>query len=377
MAALAVPREVGVGDLPKEDAFGIASGASASVHNVEGDPPKIMKVVNVPRSKGKDSETKIKKAQDDLVLEVTIQQQLYARVPDSCPAVYDFLHYEPSEGKFAHRYGIVMEKCDKAARLLSSNPGNDDMVLDLLEQIAIILEKAQSELKFNHRDLHPGNVMYKTVDGKKKFLLIDFGFACATIDGTLLETVPDFIVTKKETERKAAERAKKLKEKEEKKKKGKKGKKEEETKEEEVKTEENGCLRTSRDLAMLVYRTRKVKDIVLSETMKAFTQELLTFKLAGQKCDMTVMFEGCMPRFAGTENREYTFLDEDDVENPNTTPTRLLELIKAYRENPQAVIAQLKSRWETAQGSSRTRRTRRRRTPKKQVYRTRRLISSV
>jgi hypothetical protein len=339
MAALAVPREVGVDDLPKQGKW-LGVGASGTVYEVDGDATKIMKVVNVPRYrtkvKGKmvDDETKIKQDQDDLASEVAIQKELFAKVPGSCPAVYDFLHVSPEQvkdPKVAQRYVIVMENCDgKAYDLLKANPGNDDMVLDLLEQIATILEKAQRELKFNHRDLHLGNAMYKTVGDTKKFLLIDFGFACAEIDGTEVRTVPPQLPVY------------------------------------DAKKKKKECLRTSRDLAMLVYRTRTAKDIVLSDTMKAFTQELLTFDLKGlapgQKCDMTVMFKGCLPRFAGTENREYTFLDEDDVENPNTIPGPLLDLIKAYRENPQAAFAQLKANREKqpVQGSSRTRRTRRR-----------------
>ena len=330
MAARAEPRE---GDLPKQGKW-LGVGASGTVYEVEGDPTKIMKTVNVPLYKTKVNgktvvdETKIKQDQDDLVSEVTIQQQLYARIPGSCPAVHDFLHVNPEQvkdSKVSHQYGIVMDKCDgNAFDVLKANKGNDDVFLDILEQIAIILQQAQSELKFNHRDLHPGNVMYKTVDGKKKFLLVDFGFACAEIDGTEVRTIPPQLPTY------------------------------------DAKKKKKECLRGSRDLAMLVYRTRTAKDIVLSDAMKAFTQELLTFDLKGlapgQKCDMTVMFKGCLPRFAGTPEREYTFLDEDDVENPNTTPQGLLDRIKAYRET------------QPAQGSSRKRRTRRRGTSKKALH---------
>lgn len=333
MAALAEPTMV----VPPEKGKSIAKGSSGEIYNVKGDDTKIMKLVNVPLDKktvkGKKvaDETKIKRNRDNLVSEVTIQKQLFATIPGSCPEVYAFLQVEPPK-KVAQQYVIVMEKCGGAYELLKANPGNDDMVLDLLEQIATILKKAQLDLKFNHRDLHLGNVMYKTIAGKPKFMLIDFGFACADINGTRVESI-GYSFTPNEK-----------------------------------------CFRESRDLAMLVYRTRKEADkIGLSEPMKAFMKELLTFTYTAEdgtaiNCDMIMPpgdATGCGGAFIGAPDQEYKFLNRDGAQNPKMTPDGLLNEIKMYREKLPA------------KGSSRTRRTRRRRTPKKQLHRTRRLISSV
>ena len=139
MAALAEPTVVQVGDLPKEGTP-LGTGASGKVYEVKGDPTKIMKVVDVPlhkkKVKGKmvADDTKIKRDRDNLVSEVTIQTQLYATVPGSCPEVYAFLQVNPEQvkdPKVAQQYIIVMEKCGGAYDLLKANPGNDDMVLDL------------------------------------------------------------------------------------------------------------------------------------------------------------------------------------------------------------------------------------------------------
>lgn len=338
-----MPTVVQVGDLPKHNRNKpLGTGASANVYLVEDDPTKIMKVVDVPlhktevKRKKVVDETQIKRDQDNIVSEVTIQKQLYAKVPGSCPEVYAFLQVNPEQfkdsKKVAQQYVIVMEKCGGVYELLKANPGNDDMVLDLLEQIATILKKAQLDLKFNHRDLHLDNVMYKMVDGKPKFMLIDFGFACADIDGTRVESV-GYSFTPNEK-----------------------------------------CFRESRDLAMLVYRTRKLADTIrLSEPMKAFMKELLTFTYTREdgttvNCDMIRPpgdAEGCGRAFIGAQKQEYNFLNRDGAHNPKMTPDGLLNEIKIYREKLPT------------KGSSRTRRTRRRRTPKKQLHRTRRLISSV
>jgi hypothetical protein len=63
--------------------------------------------------------------------------------------------------------------------------------------------------------------------------------------------------------------------------------------------------------------------------MKKFLQLVLTFDYKGKKCDMSV---GCLPDFNGEWLKAYKFLDNDAVENPNTTPDGLLNAIKSYRE---------------------------------------------
>jgi serine/threonine protein kinase len=206
---------------------------------------------------------------------------------------------EDEEGneKLTDKYVIVMEECEGTARSLFKTMNNNYLVLSYLEQIATILKNAKP-FGFNHRDLKSDNVMYKTVEEEitfpgteekfmtrqKKFLLIDFGFACATFDGVKYEGTLYF--------------------------------------DPEIK-----CFRESRDLAMLVFDLTKLN--VVDEEMKHFLKLVLTFDYKGKKCDMSC---GCLPDFNGEWKKIYDFLDRDDVENPNTTPDGLLNAIKAYRE---------------------------------------------
>ena len=54
----------------------------------------------------------------------------------------------------------------------------DVIVTDALVQVADILEFFQKTVRFNHRDLHSKNVMYKTVGNKPVYKIIDLGLAC-------------------------------------------------------------------------------------------------------------------------------------------------------------------------------------------------------
>jgi len=54
----------------------------------------------------------------------------------------------------------------------------DVIVTDALVQVADILDFFQKTVRFNHRDLHSNNVMYKTVGDKPVYRIIDFGLAC-------------------------------------------------------------------------------------------------------------------------------------------------------------------------------------------------------
>ena len=54
---------------------------------------------------------------------------------------------------------------------------------EAIRSIAEILDFFQTRLKFNHRDLHGENIMFKRVNGRILFKLIDFGFSCLNWKG--------------------------------------------------------------------------------------------------------------------------------------------------------------------------------------------------
>jgi hypothetical protein len=97
-----------------------------------------------------------------------------------------------------------MEKCEGTAySWLLNNGQNDTEFLDFLRAgCSRSKEVATLRLDSNHRDLHSGNIMYKSVATrgergkfimKKKFLLVDFGFSCASINGTRYEGTQYFV----------------------------------------------------------------------------------------------------------------------------------------------------------------------------------------
>lgn len=291
-AAPAVPRD----DPPPEEGAFLAKGSWGKVYEVKGEPKKVMKYITTMRQNAYETN----QAYKDLVSEVTIQQQLHAKVPDACPELYDFVKVKSNE------YIVVMEKCEGTAySWLLNNGRNDTEFLDFLEQVAVVLKRAQRAIGLNHRDLHAGNIMYKTVDRAnlktrevkkiKKFLLVDFGFSCASINGTRYEGTQYFEAGQK-------------------------------------------CFRASRDLALLIYRTNT--EVALSAKMKQFIKTLLTFTYKNEDgddvdCDMTDVCEG----FDRTEFEEYEFLNKDGVENPKTTPDGLIAEIKKYRATASAAPA--------------------------------------
>ena len=259
----------------------LGSGTYGTVYDVWGEPGRIAKVF--PADEMDDSDVK------NLLQEVTIQQKLHEKVPNSCPEIFTFGKAYNDDGD--EEYLVIMEMCEGTARSWLQNNGNDMTVLSYLEQVAKILKQSKP-FDFNHRDLKSDNIMYKTVvsrgeDGKLKpkkvYFLIDFGFSCATFDGVKYEGTLYFKPGIK-------------------------------------------CFRESRDLALLVYELLHFQN--LSANMVKFVQLVLTFDYKGKKCDMS---KGCLPDFDGNWVKAYGFLDKDDVENPNTTPDGLLKAIEAYR----------------------------------------------
>lgn len=266
----------------------VGEGTFGTVYEVTGgSTPQIAKIIPGGPGGTYIDEDAVQK----LLQEVMIQQKLSEKVPGSCPKIYMF-GKETDSNNYVD-YAVVMEKCEGTARSwLKNNGGKDEVVLDYLEQVANILKRAK-EFNFNHRDLKSDNIMYKSVDRVnlktkavtkvKKYLLIDFGFSCATFDGIGYEGTLYFPPGIK-------------------------------------------CFRESRDLAMLIFELLWFKN--LTPDMQKFIQLLLTFDFKGKKCDMS---QGCLPDFNGDWLKTYKFLDRDDVENPNTTADGLLNAINAYR----------------------------------------------
>lgn len=234
---------------------------------------------------GEDKIIKILRSNDamtekNLLQEITIQEKLAKKEPGVCPKIYDFGKIEQTG-----QYVIIMEKCDGTVRDLLIKEPTEENFLDYYEQVAKIISRLE-KYSFSHRDLKSDNVMYKTdpQTGKKTFLLIDFGFSCATFDGVRYASTMYF----------AGPNSK--------------------------------CFRRSRDLAQLVFDSISFTN---PGNLRIFIQLVLTFNLNGKRC---AMIHGCPPWFQPTWGATYRFLDNDAVENPNTTPEGLQRAVQAYRK---------------------------------------------
>lgn len=206
--------------------------------------------------------------------EVLVQIKTYEAVPGSCPKIFDF------GKKGLDNYVIVMEEFDNTARyIIGQNP---DLIPDYLRQVAQILHKLEP-FEFNHRDLKSDNVMYTMEDNKIRFALIDFGFACITVDGKKYAGLSYF-------------------------------------------PPESKCFRNSRDLAQMIYELEKYTPDIPDE-IRTFLRLLLTFDIKGKKCEM---FKGCPPHMIDTWADTYDFLDNDAIENPHTTPEGLLHALDVF-----------------------------------------------
>lgn len=83
---------------------------------------------------------------------------------------------------------IVMECLEGTLRSLLKNKkiGNKrEIVREAFRQLARTLSVLQSRFKFEHRDMHAGNIMYrKDTDNKYQFYLIDFGMSIVEYERT-------------------------------------------------------------------------------------------------------------------------------------------------------------------------------------------------
>lgn len=208
--------------------------------------------------------------------EVLIQMKVNEAVPKACPKIYD-------AGTMGNIKYIVMEQFDGTAQdFLEENP---EMIPTFLRQVARILQKLEP-YQFNHRDFKSDNAMYKLEGDSVRFALIDFGFSCITVNGKKYAGTSYF--------------SKKAK-----------------------------CFRKSRDLAQMVYEVEKYIPDIPTDIRK-FLRLLLTFNINGKKCEM---FKGCPPHKIDTWLDTYKFLDNNAIENPNTTPEGLLRALDFFEEH--------------------------------------------
>jgi serine/threonine protein kinase len=212
--------------------------------------------------------------------EALVQMKVYEAVPNSCPKIYDV---GVLEDDYEHRFVIVMEQFDGTAqKVLRQSPAT---IPEFLRQVAILLQKLEP-FEFNHRDFKSDNVVYNLEGGKVRFALIDFGFACITVGGKKYAGTSYF---KKDAK----------------------------------------CFRKSRDLAQMVYELEKYTPNI-PENIRTFLRLLLTFDINGTKCEM---FKGCPPHKIDRWLDTYNFLDNDAVENPNTTPEGMLRALDFFEEH--------------------------------------------
>lgn len=210
--------------------------------------------------------------------ETIMQMKVYEAVAGSCPKIYDF-----GKGDTDDEYVIVMEQFDDTARAIIKR--TPDIIPDFLRQVARILQKLEP-FEFNHRDFKSDNVMYRMEDNKIKFALIDFGFACITVDGKKYAGTTYF---KKNAV----------------------------------------CFRRSRDLAQLVYDIERYTQKI-PNNLRTFLRLLLTFDIKGKKCEM---FWGCHPYKINNWIDTYDFLNKPGIENPHTTPEGILHAIDVYEQH--------------------------------------------
>jgi len=166
---------------------------------------------------------------------------------------------------------------------------NDIMIPHILDRVANILHFFGEKLKFNHRDLKPDNIMYsKTVDNKRVFKLIDFGFSCLTWHGIKL-TGGDYF---------SAARL---------------------------------CYKEERDLVQLCYYIHRYISTISTDLKKWFVN-MLQIEYKGDKCTLG---DGCL--IHGRKSLDgwgdsYNFIDRENVKPLYTSPETLIRKARYFKE---------------------------------------------
>ena len=262
----------------------IASGTYGRV--VETNDGKIMKI----------QQTKNYKL-DRVLPEIQIQQKLSVLEPGTCPIIYEYGIVYRTDPKV---YVVtIMERYDGTVDRLFGKNHSTELFLEWLDQTATTLHRLE-KYEFNHRDLKPDNMMYRYRDGKYQFVLIDFGFSCATFGKEKLAAAMYYEPT-------------------------------------EV------CFRKSRDLSQLLYAFYHFNSKKFSPEVRSFVEQLLTFQTPkGKPCKM---FQNkCSPYKIEQWLDTYEFTNRRDIENPNAIPAAVLEAIVLFDTCSPGQVINLKKK---------------------------------
>ena len=255
----------------------IASGTYGKV--CETNDGKIMKIQHTKNYK-----------LDRVLPEIQIQQKLSELEPGTCPIIYEYgivYHTHPKV------YVItIMERYDGTVDKLFRTNHSKEIFVNWLDQIATILHRLE-KYEFNHRDLKTDNMMYRVINGKYQFVLIDFGFSCATFGNKKLAAAMYY-------------------------------------------EPEEVCFRKSRDLSQMLYEFYHYRSKTFPPEVRKFVEQSLTFKTpAGKPCRM---FNGkCSPYKIKEWLDTYEFTNRAEIENPNATPVGILEALTLFKTSPPGV----------------------------------------
>jgi serine/threonine protein kinase len=103
------------------------------------------------------------------------------KIPGSVPKVYEVFCVKNSDGSLkslciSMEY-IKGETLLKNLRnILTKEPNNDAIFINIITQLAKIIDVLQTKLRMNHRDIKVNNVLLR--NGTNQVVLIDYGFAC-------------------------------------------------------------------------------------------------------------------------------------------------------------------------------------------------------
>ena len=249
----------------------IAAGTYGSV--VETNDGNIMKIQ-------KTKDYKLPK----VLPEIQIQQKLSLLEPGTCPIIYEYgIVY--SETNIVHVV-TIMERYDGTVDRLFKKVHTIGIFMNWLDQTATTLHRLE-KYQFNHRDLKPDNMMYRYRNGKYQFVLIDFGFACATFGKEKLAAALYYEPTQV-------------------------------------------CFRKTRDLSQLLYSFYHFRSHYFPPEVARFVKQLLTFKIPeGNTCKMYK--NECSPYKIEEWLDTYEFTNRAEIENPNATPLAILDSIELFK----------------------------------------------
>lgn len=167
---------------------------------------------------------------------------------------------------------------------------NNIIVPDMLSQIADGLAFFQKQLKFNHRDLKPDNIMFtRNASNKRIYKLIDFGFSCLKWGDLEIKAGLYY-------------------------------------------SQRNECFRKERDLAQLVYYILNYKYDYISVDLYNWLEKMLAVKINNRKCTAMgyCMVHG--DRHLHNWQNSYSFYDNKSVKSRYMGPDAVLSKVKLFQE---------------------------------------------